>query len=54
MTFKLLETVVLERDLPDRKLRRGDLGAVVLLHEPDGLDVAEGDLLTVRRLDEPV
>ena len=30
---------VLERDLPDRGLRRGDLGAVVEVYEPDGLEV---------------
>lgn len=37
--FKLLETVVLDRDLPEHGLRRGDLGAVVDVHEPDGLEV---------------
>jgi len=39
MRFKLLDTVVLDRDLPDRGLRRGDLGAVVQIYEPDGLEV---------------
>ena len=39
MRFKLLETVVLDRDLPDRGLRKGDLGAIVQVYEPDGLDV---------------
>lgn len=39
MKFTLLETVVLDRDLPDHGLRRGDLGAVVGVHEPDGLEV---------------
>lgn len=39
MTFAPLETVVLERDLPEHGLRRGDLGAVVEAYEPDGLDV---------------
>jgi hypothetical protein len=39
MTFALLDTVVLERDLPDVGLRRGDLGAVVEVYEPDGLEV---------------
>lgn len=38
-TFALLDTVVLDRDLPEHGLRRGDLGAVVELYEPDGLDV---------------
>jgi hypothetical protein len=39
MNFRELETVVLERDIPERGLRKGDLGAVVELYEPDGLDV---------------
>jgi hypothetical protein len=37
--FKLLETVVLDRDLPEHGLRRGDLGAVVDIHAPNGLEV---------------
>ena len=37
--FDLLDTVVLDRDLPEHGLRRGDLGAVVDLHAPDGLEV---------------
>jgi hypothetical protein len=39
MTFKELDTVVLDRDLPERGLRRGDLGAVVQVYEPNGLEV---------------
>ena len=39
MEFKELETVVLDRDLPDVGLRIGDLGAVVQVCEPDGLEV---------------
>jgi hypothetical protein len=39
MTFQVLDTIVLERDLPDHGLRRGDLGAVVEVYEPDGLEV---------------
>ena len=39
MRFKELQTVVLNRDLPERGLRRGDLGAVVQMYEPDGLEV---------------
>ena len=39
MQFKHLETVVLDRDLPEHGLRRGDLGAVVEVYEPDGLEV---------------
>ena len=39
MRFKELETVVLDRDLPKHGLRRGDLGAVLHVYEPDGLEV---------------
>jgi hypothetical protein len=39
MKFRELETVVLERDIPEHGLRKGDLGSVVELCEPDGLDV---------------
>jgi hypothetical protein len=39
MTFQPLDTVVLERDLPEHGLRRGDLGAVVVVYAPDGLEV---------------
>jgi len=39
MNFKELETVVLNRDLPEYRLRQGDLGAVVHVYEPDGLEV---------------
>lgn len=39
MRFTLLDTVVLNRDLPDHGLQRGDLGAVVEVYEPDGLEV---------------
>lgn len=39
MRFKVLDTVVLDKDLPDLGLRRGDLGAVVQVYEPDGLEV---------------
>ena len=39
MKFKLLDTVALDRDLPEHGLRCGDLGAVVEVHAPDGLDV---------------
>jgi len=39
MKYRELETVVLEHDIPERGLRKGDLGAVVELYDPDGLDV---------------
>jgi hypothetical protein len=55
---KVLDTVVLERDLPEHGLRRGDVGAVVELYPPDGLEVefvtASGKtqaLVTVRAAD---
>jgi len=39
MKAKTLDTVVLQRDLPEHGLRRGDLGAVVQVYEPEGLEV---------------
>lgn len=39
MKYELLETVVLERDLPAHGLRRGDLGTVVELYPPRNLEV---------------
>jgi hypothetical protein len=39
MKFKTLDTVVLDRDMPEFGLKKGDLGAVVQLYEPDGLEV---------------
>lgn len=39
MTYRVLDTVVLDRDLPEHGLRRGDLGAVVEVYEPDGVEV---------------
>ena len=39
MKFRKLDTVVLDRDVPERGLRRGDLGAIVEVYEPDGLEV---------------
>ena len=39
MIYKLLDTVVLDRDLPEQGLRNGDLGGVVEVYEPDGLEV---------------
>ena len=39
MRFNALDTVVLDRDLPQHGLRRGDLGAVVEVLDPDGLEV---------------
>ena len=39
MSFRPLDVVVLETDVPDHGLLRGDLGAVVELCEPNGLEV---------------
>ena len=39
MKYQLLDTVVLNKDLMDFGLRKGDLGAVVQVYEPDGLEV---------------
>ena len=37
--FKLLDTVVLKRDVPEAGLRVGDLGAIVEVHDPDHFEV---------------
>ena len=39
MKFKILDTVVLARDLLANGLKKDDLGVVVALYEPDGLEV---------------
>ena len=39
MTYRVLDTIVLNRDLPEHGLRKGDLGAVVEVYEPGGLEV---------------
>ncbi len=39
MRYRVLDTVVLDRDLPEHGLRKGDLGAVVEVYEPDGIEV---------------
>ena len=39
MAFKVHDTVVLVRDLPEHRLCAGDLGAVVETYAPDGLEV---------------
>lgn len=39
MKYKTLDTVVLQRDLPEHGLCKGDLGAVVEVYEPDGVEV---------------
>ena len=39
MKYRTLDTVVLDTDLPEYNLRKGDLGAVVEVYEPDGIEV---------------
>ncbi len=39
MMYRVLDTIVLDRDFPEHGLRKGDLGAVVEVYEPDGLEV---------------
>jgi hypothetical protein len=39
MTYAVLDTIVLDRDLPEHALRKGDVGAVVEVYERDGLQV---------------
>lgn len=39
MRFHEHDTVVLDRDLPEHGLRRGDLGVVVMTYEPDAIEV---------------
>lgn len=39
MNYKVLDVVVLQHDIIPSGLRRGDVGAIVELYEPDGLEV---------------
>ncbi len=39
MTYRVLDSVALDRDLPEHGLRKSDLGSVVEIYEPDGLEV---------------
>lgn len=39
MMYQVLDTVVLDRSLAEHGLQKGDLGAVVEVYEPDGLEV---------------
>jgi hypothetical protein len=39
MTYHLLDTVVLDRDLPKHGLRKGDLGAVVEVYNTEAVEV---------------
>jgi hypothetical protein len=39
MNFNELDTVVLQKNLPENNLCCGDVGAIVAVYEPDGLEV---------------
>ena len=39
MSFNVLDTVVLTRDLPEHGLLRGDMGAIVHVHSADSFEV---------------
>ena len=39
MTYQLLDTIVLNRDVPEHGLREGDLGAIVDVYETDAFEV---------------
>jgi hypothetical protein len=59
MRFEELDTVVLQRDLGEYGLRAGDMGTVVYVHAPPGLEVefikGSGDTVAVvTLLDEDV
>jgi pyridoxine 5'-phosphate synthase PdxJ len=39
MNYSTLDTIVLNRDLPEYGLKIGDLGTIVEIYEPDGIEV---------------
>jgi len=39
MALKVLDSVVLKRDLPEHGLKKGDIGAVVELYGSEGVEV---------------
>ncbi len=39
MMYKVADTVVLTRDVPEAGLQTGDVGTVVQTYEPEGLEV---------------
>jgi len=39
MRYQVLDSVVLDRDLAEHGLRKGDLGSVVEVYKPNGLEV---------------
>ncbi|HDO35406.1 MAG TPA: DUF4926 domain-containing protein [Nitrospirae bacterium] len=56
MRYKLLDSIVLLHDIPAHGLCAGDLGTIVEIYEPDGLEVefvkASGETLAVVTLRE--
>lgn len=56
MRAKELERIILKRDIPEFGLRRGDIGTVVYVHDPEGYEVefmlATGDTVAVVGLGE--
>lgn len=54
--LKLLECVVLVKDIPEFSLRAGDLGTIVAIYQSAGLEIefikASGQTQTVRTLTE--
>lgn len=56
MSYKMLDRVVLERDVVEHGLRSGDLGVVVETYPTHGLEVefmtASGDTIAVVTLNE--
>jgi hypothetical protein len=58
MRYKLLDCVVLTHDLPEHELCAGDLGTVVEIYEPDGLEVefvkVSGETLAVVTIPENI
>lgn len=39
MKIKILDTVVLQRNLPAYGINEGDIGAVIEIYEPNGIEV---------------
>lgn len=37
--MKVLDTVVLQKDIPEQGLRRGDVGAIVEMYKPERIEV---------------
>jgi len=56
MEYKLLGCVVLIKELPEFGLRVGDLGTIVAIYDPDGLEIefvkASGETQAVLTLTE--